>query len=33
VRDAAPGPREVRFTFAHTDAWEAFRRRADEPGA
>ena len=33
LRDAAPGPKVVRFTFAHTDAWEAIRRRADDPGS
>lgn len=29
LRDAPPGPKEVRYFFSHTDAWEAIRRRAD----
>lgn len=29
MRDAPPPPKQVRYFFSHTDAWEAIRRRAD----
>jgi len=29
MRDATPPPKQVRYFFSHTDAWEALRRRAD----
>ncbi len=32
LREAAPGPKQVCFVFSHTDAWEAIRRRVDDPG-
>jgi hypothetical protein len=32
LRASPPAPRQVRWAFSHTDAWEAIRRRADERG-
>lgn len=31
LREAPPAPLQVRYFFSHTDAWEAIRRRAEEP--
>jgi hypothetical protein len=33
VQASPPPPKQVRYFFSHTDAWEAIRRRADERGA
>ena len=32
LRETPPAPKQVRWAFSHTDAWEAIRRRADERG-
>jgi len=33
LRASPPPPKQVRYHFSHTDAWEAIRRRADERSA